>query len=436
MNAPITADELHDCIKRLRRNKSPGIDGILSEMIKDGGDVLHNCLLVTFNLMLTNHFPKQLCVGLITAVYKLGDKGDMSNYQGITVGSVIAKLFAMILDHRIAVWAEDEGIKAKGQAGFRKTFCTTDDVFVSKSLLNKQKQTHGKLYCCFVDFKKAFDTVPRGLLWQVLETVGICGPILDRIKSLYSHDSAAVRTQEGISDIFECLMAVKQGCSLSATLFGLFVDGLEQHLMDTLGHDAPSLSGVLILLLLYVDDLTTTSAGLQRLLNALQLFCEQRQLSVNLAKTKVVTFGSRAKCQAFTFNGIKVERVQSYKYLGFEFHATKNLSHGVSKLVSAANKAMHAMNRRCAFLHISDPKQCCKLFDSLVLPILSYASEVWAVDKKVGESAEQLHWQFLKHVLGVRGSTATLALAEFGRYPLRPLVTADSLIPQPHQQFA
>ena len=71
-------------------------------------DVLHNCLLVLFNLMLTNHFPKQLSVGLITAVYKSGDKGDMSNYRGVTVGSVIAKLFAMILDHRIAVWAEDE----------------------------------------------------------------------------------------------------------------------------------------------------------------------------------------------------------------------------------------------------------------------------------------------------------------------------------------
>ena len=69
--------------------------------------------------MLTNHFPKQLSVGLITAVYKSGDKGDMSKHRDITVGSVIAKLFAMILDHRIAVWAEDEGIKAKGQAGFR-----------------------------------------------------------------------------------------------------------------------------------------------------------------------------------------------------------------------------------------------------------------------------------------------------------------------------
>ena len=92
------------------------------EMIKDGGDVLHNCLLVIFNLMLTNHFPKQLSVGLITAVYKSGDKGDMSNYRGITVGSVIAKSFAMILDHRIAVWAEDEASKPKDKQVSEKTF--------------------------------------------------------------------------------------------------------------------------------------------------------------------------------------------------------------------------------------------------------------------------------------------------------------------------
>ena len=78
---------------------------------------------------------------------------------------MIAKLFAMILDHGIAVWAKDEGIKAKGQAGFTKDFRTTDNIFVLKSLIDKQKQTRqGKLYCCFADFKKAFDTVPHGFV--------------------------------------------------------------------------------------------------------------------------------------------------------------------------------------------------------------------------------------------------------------------------------
>ena len=347
---PVTSDELHDCIKRLKRNKSAGIDGILSEMVKDGGEVLHSCLLVIFNLMLVSHFPKQLSIGLITAVYKSGDKSDMSNYRGITVDSVIAKLFAMILDHRIAVWAEDEGIKA----GFRKDFRTTDNIFVLKSLVDKQKQTpQGKasemLHCCFVDFKKAFDTVPRGLLWQVLERVGVRGPILDCIKSLYTHDSAAVRNSEGISEIFDCLMGVKQGGPLSATLFGLFVDGLEQHLMDTVGHDAPSLSGVLIPLLLYADDLiimSTTAAGLQRQLDALQQFCQQRQLSVNLSKTKVVTFGSKAACQAFIFNSNEVERVESYKYLGFECNKTSGTRRLAACLFCKESNAFHELQMR------------------------------------------------------------------------------------------
>ena len=103
----------------------------------------------------------------------------------------------MIVDQRIATWAEDQGIKGKGQAGLQKDFRTTDNIFVLKSLIDKQKKTirqkkAGTLYCCFVDFKKAFYTVPRAVLWQVLERIGIHGPVLDCIKSLYAHDSAAV----------------------------------------------------------------------------------------------------------------------------------------------------------------------------------------------------------------------------------------------------
>ena len=101
-------------------------------------------------------------------------------------------LFAMIVDHRIAVWTEGEIIKPKGQAGFRKAFRTTNNIFVLKSLIDKQKQTHGKLYSCYVDFKKAFDIVSRGLLWKLRETVGMRWPMLDCIKSLYPHGSAHI----------------------------------------------------------------------------------------------------------------------------------------------------------------------------------------------------------------------------------------------------
>ena len=72
---------------------------------------------------------------------------------------MIAKLFAMILEQRLATWAEEHAVKAKGEAGFRKDFRTTDDTFILRSLTDKQRQTRqrgkmGKLYCCFVDFGK------------------------------------------------------------------------------------------------------------------------------------------------------------------------------------------------------------------------------------------------------------------------------------------
>lgn len=81
---------------------------------------------------------------------------------------------------------------------------------------------------------------------------------------------------------------------------------------------------------------------------------------------------------------------------------------------------MFAMRRRCALLGIRDPAMQCKLFDTLVLPILTYACEVWAVNPSISEAAEVLHRGFLKHWLGGRMSTASeIVLAEFGRFPLQ-----------------
>ncbi len=79
----------------------------------------------------------------------------------------------------------------------------------------------------------------------------------------------------------------------------------------------------------------------------------------------------------FVFSGAVVERVESYKYLGFVLHATKKLTFGTDALVAMARKALFAIRRRCALLGIRDPVlQCnCKLFDTLVLPILAKSGE-------------------------------------------------------------
>ena len=75
-------------------------------------------------------------------------------------------------------------------------------------------------------------------------------------------------------------------------------------------------------------------------------------------------------------------------------------------LVATARKALFAMRRRCALLGIRDPSLLCKLFDTLVLHILSHVCKVLGVDTKCGAAAEALQWDFLRRLLGVRKSTA------------------------------
>jgi hypothetical protein len=106
-----------------------------------------------------------LSIGVIHALHKGGDALQFENYRGITVGPVLAKVFAMILEARLCSRAEERGLRAKGQVGFKKNFRTSDNLYILQTLIKQNTHKRKKVYCCFVDFCKAFDTMLRDLLW-------------------------------------------------------------------------------------------------------------------------------------------------------------------------------------------------------------------------------------------------------------------------------
>ncbi len=94
------------------------------------------------------------------------------------MGLVLAKVFAMILEAWLSSWAEERGLfclRARGQAGFRKDLRTADNLYILRTLIEQNTHKRKKVYCCFVDFRKAFDTMPHDLLWRVLAEMGIVG---------------------------------------------------------------------------------------------------------------------------------------------------------------------------------------------------------------------------------------------------------------------
>jgi len=186
----------------------------------------------------------------------------------------------MILESHISQWAKTIDLRVKGQVGFKKDFRTIDNLFIFRTLTEQAKFQKKKLYTCFVDLKKAFHTVPRDLLWQVLEGLGISGRILECLRSMYHQDQAYLHhPEEGLTPTFLYRIGVKQGCPFSPLLFGLFIGGLEKRL-NALEGDAPLMLGQLAIhLLLYADGLTFMShipARLQKQLDVLQAFCCER----------------------------------------------------------------------------------------------------------------------------------------------------------------
>ena len=102
---------------------------------------------------------------IIVPIHKSGDKDNPDNYRGVSLLSILGKAFAHILNKRLVNWAEENDKIVEEQGGFPHGYSTTDNIFVLFSTVQRYMlKRSGKVYICFVDFRKAFDTIHRNAL--------------------------------------------------------------------------------------------------------------------------------------------------------------------------------------------------------------------------------------------------------------------------------
>lgn len=170
LNAEITEQEVLKSINNLKINKACASDLILNEFLKYSKTKMLTAFTKLFNLVFSSGFiPEDWSQGIITPIYKnKGEKSSPDNYRGITILSCFGKLFTAVLNHRLNQYLENMNILCEEQAGFRKNYSTTDHIFNLKCLIDLYLFRGKKLYCAFIDYKKAFDSVNRTYLWQKL----------------------------------------------------------------------------------------------------------------------------------------------------------------------------------------------------------------------------------------------------------------------------
>lgn len=448
LHAPFTAAAVVEGSKRIKRRKA--VAGSLPAwFVKAAAAELAPALAELFNAWVrVGQVSEQEALSIIQPLLKpRSDPACCASYRGIAVGTLAAKLYAALLEQRVSAWAEAGGSRAEGQFGFRRQRSTAQAAFVLRTLQDQHRQDGQQLWACFVDFKQAYDRVPRRRLWRRLQARGLGGSWLQAVQALYADVPMAVRTASGVAAPFQARQGVKQGCPLSPTLFGMYIDDFEAAVLAAAAEgrqlDLPVFSGSdsPVPPLLYADDmvlLATSAAGLQQQLDLLQRYCQRQGLTVNTVKTKLMLLSGQrrqgdaqraAEAARLCFGGQRLEAVTSFTYLGIMFHSTQQLaSTAVAARAGAARAALHKCNARCAELGVQAAPLRMRLFSSMVDSVLSYGAEVWGLQLaaraaasggSTGCPAQRLHLAFYRMQLGVSQATpAAVVLAEAGERPL------------------
>ena len=406
----ITKDEVERALRETKVGKAAGMDGVRAEMLKKGGVTVLEWLVRLFNVcfMLSLVPVDWVCACIVPLFKGKGDVCECCNYRGISLLSVVGKVYGRVLINRIR--DKTEMVISEVQGGFRRGRGCTDQVFVVRQICEKYLAKGKDVYFAFMDLEKAYDRVDRVAMWNVLRLYGVDGKLLDAVKSLYVDSKACVRVGNGMSEWFPVRVGLRQGCVMSPWLFNLFIDGVVREV------NACVLGRGLGLVderdcmwelnqLLFADDTVFVADSEEKLCRLVAEFgrvCERRKLRVNVGKSKVMrcTRGEEGARMNVILNGEVLEEVDKFKYLGSVVAANGGIEADVCHRVNEGCKMLGALKgvMKCRGLGMNVKKV---LYEKVIVPTVTYGSECWGMKVSERQKLNVFEMRCLRSMVGV-----------------------------------
>ena len=368
----ITEDKIKTKIRELKENGAPGPDGISAKILKLAISQLSKPLCHIFKLSLsTGKVPADWRHAKVSPIYKKGTKGEAGNYRPVSLTSIPCRILESLIKDVLMSHLLGEKLITENQHGFLKgRSCTTNLViFMDKLTELTDKGKAADVF--YLDFAKAFDTVPKLRLLEKLKAKGIGGEILTWISAWLTNRTQTVRVGLAESTSSSVDSGVPQGSVLGPPLFDIFIDDLDKcatqiDMIKKFADDTKGLKEIS-----GEDD----RAKLQQTLDNLTRWAKDWGMRFNIPKCKIMHVGANNPGFKYNMEGIVLQEVEEEKDIGILIHRSLKPSKQCKKAADMAGAVLKQITKN---FHYRDKNVFKKLYIQYVRPHMEFASPVWS----------------------------------------------------------
>jgi len=390
----VTEKEVLEYLLKVNPNKSGGLDGITSILVRNCAESMVKPVTKLFNQSIkVGRVPEDWKLAMVTPIHKGGNKSDICNYRPVSLTPVLSKVMEKIIRERIQRILDDENIISGGQHGFVKGRSCLTNLLTFYENVTRELDKGSDYIAIYLDFRKAFDTVNQRRLVTKLKDIEIPNYICKWIEHWLIDRHQKVVFRGKLSNSCEVKSGVPQGSVLGPTLFNIYINDITSDIKSKI--------------LLFADDIKLGRSIndlvdyeiLQDDLNKLHMWSTKWGLEFNTNKCKVVHFGRKRMNYDFMINGITLEYVSEYKDLGILVDQKLKFRNHIGKITARAQRSLGLIKSTFA----SRRKEVLlPLYKTLIRPVLDYGAQLWSPRFKMDINAiEGLQRRLTKCLTGL-----------------------------------
>ena len=291
--AEISLDKVLNAINSQTNKKSPGMDGITAKFYKHFSNEIAPILLEVYDswkqLGIIGISPR---TGVISVIYKKGDKKDTANYKPISLLNLDYKIFTTILKNRMQKTLDN--IIRENQTAALKNRTILHTLSTIRDIIDVSNKLNNNFSVISHDFLMAFDRLDWNFIYKALEKIGYGKNFLHLIKICYNNIQSKLKIHGLLSDPFTLSRGVHQSFPLSMLLYVIAAEVLASFIIINKRVEGVQIGDQEIKLVNFPDDTTIFFSdidSLYRLQTILKLYEDASSSKINLTKSQALWSG-------------------------------------------------------------------------------------------------------------------------------------------------